>query len=92
MGDLVATCVSPYSRNRRVGEQLGAGRTLDDILADTNMVAEGVKTAVTAMTLAERYGIDMPICRTINRVITGEITGLDAYRGLQPAGHESEPG
>jgi glycerol-3-phosphate dehydrogenase (NAD(P)+) len=92
MGDLVATCVSPYSRNRRVGEQLGAGRKLDEILADTTMVAEGVKTAVTVMTLAERYHVDMPICSTIYRVITGEITGADAYRGLQPAGHESEPG
>ena len=92
MGDLVATCVSPYSRNRRVGEQLGAGRKLDDILADTTMVAEGVKTAVTVMTLAERYGVEMPICSVISRVVTGEITGNDAYRGLQPAGHESEPG
>jgi glycerol-3-phosphate dehydrogenase (NAD(P)+) len=92
MGDLVATCVSPFSRNRRVGEQLGAGRKLDDILADSTMVAEGVKTAVTVMTLADLYGVEMPICSTINRVITGDITGADAYRGLQPAGHESEPG
>jgi glycerol-3-phosphate dehydrogenase (NAD(P)+) len=92
MGDLVATCMSPHSRNRRVGEQLGAGRKLDDILAGTMMVAEGVKTAVTVMALAERYNVEMPICRDIYQVVTGEITGLEAYRGLQPAGHEAEPG
>jgi glycerol-3-phosphate dehydrogenase (NAD(P)+) len=93
MGDLVATCVSPHSRNRRVGEQLGAGRKLDDILADSTMVAEGVKTAVTVMTLAERHDVEMPICETINRVVTGKITGLDAYRGLHVrAGHEADPG
>ena len=56
MGDLVTTCISPHSRNRNVGEQLGAGRTLDEITAEMNMVAEGVKTAVTAHELAERHG------------------------------------
>src|SRR4029079_2445229 len=47
MGDLIATCISPHSGNRYVGEQLGAGRSLDEILAEMSMVAEGVKTAVT---------------------------------------------
>ena len=45
MGDLVATCISPQSRNRHVGEQLGKGRTIDEIIAEMNMVAEGVKTS-----------------------------------------------
>ena len=45
MGDLIATCMSPQSRNRYVGEQLGRGRPLDEILVEMNMVAEGVKTA-----------------------------------------------
>jgi glycerol-3-phosphate dehydrogenase (NAD(P)+) len=92
MGDLLATCVSPHSRNRRVGEELGKGRPLADILGEMNMVAEGVKTANTVMTLAERHDVAMPICTTINRVVNGEMTGLEAYRGLHPAGHESEPG
>ena len=52
MGDLITTCISPHSRNRHVGEQLGAGRKLADILAEMNMVAEGVKTATTARQLA----------------------------------------
>jgi glycerol-3-phosphate dehydrogenase (NAD(P)+) len=92
LGDLLATCVSPHSRNRYVGEQLGAGRTLDDILEEMHMVAEGVKTAVSVMKLADQYGVDMPISRQVQRVVLGEISGSEAYFGLQPAGHEAEPG
>ncbi len=93
LGDLVATCVSQHSRNRYVGEQLGTGRSLDDILEEMNMVAEGVKTAGSVMTLAERHGVDLPICREVHRVVQGEISGSEAYRGLHlPAGHEAEPG
>ncbi len=92
IGDLVATCMSPQSRNRAVGEQLGRGRPLDDILAEMTMVAEGVKAATSVMQLAHRHGIEMPICHDIHRVVTGEISASDAYRGLRPAGHEAEPG
>ena len=93
MGDLIATCISPHSRNRYVGEQLGLGRPLDEILAEMNMVAEGVKTSVTVMQLGERYDVAMPICEEIHKVVTGVIKPADAYRGLaMPAGHEAEPG
>ena len=73
MGDLIATCISPHSRNRYVGEQLGAGRTLDEILAEMNMVAEGVKTATTARQLAEQHGVPMPVCDEIYKVVTGPL-------------------
>jgi glycerol-3-phosphate dehydrogenase (NAD(P)+) len=63
-----------------------------EILDEMHMVAEGVKTAVTVMELANRHGIEMPICQVINGVVTGEISALDAYRGLRPAGHELDPG
>ena len=95
MGDLVATCMSPQSRNRHVGEQLGRGRPLDEVLGEMRMVAEGVKTASTVVELADRHALDMPIARTINDVVTGRIRAADAYQGLVrsvPAGHESEPG
>ncbi len=92
MGDLVATCMSPLSRNRTVGEMLGRGRPLEEILSAMHTVAEGVGTARTALALAERYGVDLPICREIHRVVVGEQSPRDAYRGLQPAGHESDPG
>src|SRR6478736_365412 len=89
MGDLLATCMSPHSRNRYVGEQLGKGRELDDVLAEMTMVAEGVRSAVTAMELADQHGIEMPICNDIRRVVTGEISAADAYQGLGAPGHEA---
>ncbi len=92
MGDLIATCISPQSRNRTVGEQLGKGRSLDDVLADMHMVAEGVGTAVTTLELAERYGVELPICEEIYKVVMGEERPVDAYRGLSKPGHEAEPG
>lgn len=94
LGDLVATCISPYSRNRYVGEQLGLGRPLDEILAGMGQVAEGVRTVHAAVALADQYGLPMPIARTIQRVVTGEISAAEAYDGLRqtPAGHESDPG
>jgi glycerol-3-phosphate dehydrogenase (NAD(P)+) len=92
MGDLIATCMSHYSRNRAVGEQLGKGRRLEDVLAEMHMVAEGVRTASVALELAQRHELDLPICTVIDRVIAGEIEPKDAYWGLTPAGHEAEPG
>jgi glycerol-3-phosphate dehydrogenase (NAD(P)+) len=92
MGDLIATCMSPHSRNRSVGEQLGKGRKLDEILGEMSMVAEGVKTASTVLELAARHGLEMPVCSQINKIVIGQLAPQDAYRGLTPAGHEAEPG
>jgi glycerol-3-phosphate dehydrogenase (NAD(P)+) len=92
MGDMIATCMSPYSRNRAVGEQLGQGRKLDEVLAEMHMVAEGVKTAAIVLELASRYNLQLPICEMIHRQVLGEITPGEAYRGLIPPGHEAEPG
>jgi glycerol-3-phosphate dehydrogenase (NAD(P)+) len=92
MGDLIATCMSPHSRNRRVGEQLGKGRRLEDILSEMHMVAEGVKTANVALDLAEYHQLELPICRVIDKVVKGEIEPAAAYWGLTPAGHEDDPG
>ena len=92
MGDLVATCMSPYSRNRTVGEMLGRGKQLDEILAEMHMVAEGVNTARLALSLAAEYGVDLPICQEIQKVVTGRQRPVDAYRGLRNPGHESDPG
>ena len=92
MGDLVATCMSPHSRNRTVGELLGRGKPLDAILSEMQMVAEGVGTARTALSLAERYHVELPICEEIHKVVLGEQRPVDAYRALRSAGHESDPG
>lgn len=94
MGDLVATCSSPLSRNRTVGFELGRGRQLQEIIDSMNMVAEGVKSAGVVMELSEEYGIDMPITQEVYKVINEGATVQDAFRGLlrRPEGSESDPG
>jgi glycerol-3-phosphate dehydrogenase (NAD(P)+) len=94
MGDLVATCISPLSRNRYVGIQLGKGRALQDIIAEMSMVAEGVKTSGVVMELAEQYGIEMPISREVYRVVSEGSNVKEAFKGLlrHPLGSEAEPG
>ena len=69
LGDVMATCSSPLSRNRRVGEELAKGRTLGEILADMDAVAEGVNTTVAALEMAEKLDVDMPITRLMSRVL-----------------------
>ncbi|MBN1352920.1 NAD(P)H-dependent glycerol-3-phosphate dehydrogenase [candidate division KSB1 bacterium] len=61
MGDLIVTCMSKHSRNRFVGEQVGKGRKLADVLKDMVMVAEGVRTTKSAYELSRRYNVEMPI-------------------------------
>jgi glycerol-3-phosphate dehydrogenase (NAD(P)+) len=94
MGDLIATCVSPQSRNRYVGEQLGRGNKIEQIIAEMHMVAEGVKTSRVVMELAGRYGVDMPIAREVHGVIHEGRSPRQAYRGLvrRKPGSEDEPG
>ena len=94
MGDMIATCVSPQSRNRSVGLELAKGRTIDEITGGMVMVAEGVKTAPAVMELAKEHGIEMPIAEEVYRVVTGQSTAQRAFRGLLRvmAGAESEPG
>ena len=90
---MITTCISPHSRNRHVGEQLGLGRKLNDILGEMSMVAEGVKTAITVHDLAAKYKVDMPVCHEIYRVVKGRVTPANAYRGLRVRpGHERDPG
>ena len=62
VGDLIATCLSKHSRNRFVGEEIGKGHKLIDILNRMNMIAEGVKTTKSVHDLSNKYQIDMPIC------------------------------
>ena len=90
LGDLIVTCTSARSRNRHVGEQIGAGKPIDEILASMDQVAEGVKAASVIMELSERYGVPMPIAREVDGVINHGRTVDDAYTGLATAapGHE----
>jgi glycerol-3-phosphate dehydrogenase (NAD(P)+) len=82
MGDLLATCISPLSRNRYVGEELARGRTLQEITAEMKMVAEGVKTSRVVMELAERHELDLPIAREVYGVVNEGRSPQSAFDGL----------
>ncbi|MEB3061992.1 NAD(P)H-dependent glycerol-3-phosphate dehydrogenase [[Mycobacterium] zoologicum] len=90
MGDLIVTCTSQRSRNRHVGEQLGTGKSIEDIITAMNQVAEGVKAVSVVMEFAKKYGLNMPIARQVDSVINHGATVEDAYRGLgaEQPGHE----
>jgi glycerol-3-phosphate dehydrogenase (NAD(P)+) len=90
LGDLVLTCNAMQSRNFSLGVALGEGRPLAEILGERKSVAEGVYTAASVMALADRHGVDMPICGAVDAVLNRGI-GLDeAIRDLlaRPVGEE----
>lgn len=90
MGDLVATCFSDRSRNRRVGVALGAGRTLAEVTAEMHMVAEGVRTTAAVLALAERHSVEMPIAETVGRVLYQGDKPADLVHGLMTREPRSE--
>jgi glycerol-3-phosphate dehydrogenase (NAD(P)+) len=83
MGDLMATCMSPLSRNRTVGERLARGQTIDEITAEMKMVAEGIKTCRVVCELADHHGEEMPIAVEVDAVINEGRSAEEAYRGLR---------
>ena len=92
VGDLMATCGSPRSRNNRVGYQLGRGRTIEEILGEMTMVAEGVKTTRPVLDLASRHGVEMPIAEAVGRILHEGETVQEAMASLmgrtpKPEGH-----
>lgn len=74
MGDLVATCSSPLSRNRTFGEKLGEGMTVEEVTAQTRQVAEGVKSCRSVSELAKLHGVEMPIVEHVAALIAGELS------------------
>ncbi len=89
MGDLVLTCTGALSRNRALGVALGQGADLADVLAGKESVAEGVVTTASALALAQRTGVDMPIVRAVARVL---FEGHDPRDGIaELMGRELRP-
>jgi glycerol-3-phosphate dehydrogenase (NAD(P)+) len=82
MGDLIATCSSRQSRNRHVGEQLGNGRRLAEIIEEMHMVAEGVKTSRVVVELARRHGVEMPIAEEVVAVLYDDKPAAEAVPAL----------
>ncbi len=90
VGDLVLTCTGGLSRNRQVGIALGQGKSLEQILSEMNMVAEGVKTTAGAHKLAARMGVDMPIVEQVHRVLFEGVSPGDALADLMARPQKSE--
>ncbi len=83
IGDLIVTCMSRHSRNRHVGEELGRGKTLEQISSEMGMVvAEGVRTAISAHMLAQRKSCDTPIINAVFNVLYNNLSAKDAAYAL----------
>lgn len=82
LGDLVATCSSPLSRNRTFGEKLGMGQSVEEIAAASRQVAEGVRSCESILDLAGRNGVDMPIVDHVAQVVRGDMSPGDMLRSL----------
>jgi glycerol-3-phosphate dehydrogenase (NAD(P)+) len=90
LGDLIATCASPLSRNHYVGSELAKGRRLDDITSSMTGVAEGVPTAMVVRNIAKKMGLEMPITETIYRVLYENADIRQAATDLMEAGAAHE--
>lgn len=92
MGDLIVTCCSVHSRNRRCGVYVGEGLSVDEAVKKVGMTVEGITAALCAYELSQKYGVDMPITAQIYRLIKNECTAEEALRILlaRPLRHESE--
>jgi glycerol-3-phosphate dehydrogenase (NAD(P)+) len=90
LGDLVATCSSPLSRNRTFGEKLGQGMTVAEIAGATRQVAEGVKSCASISELAHRHDVEMPIAEHVTRVVAGEMSPKDMLFSLVSRSAKSE--
>jgi glycerol-3-phosphate dehydrogenase (NAD(P)+) len=78
MGDLVATCTSPLSRNRTFGENLGRGMTMAETIAATKQTAEGVKSCESVLDLARKHDVEMPITEVVVGVVHDGMTPREA--------------
>ena len=90
LGDIIATCSSPFSRNRYVGERLAQGQSLTDIQTSMQNVAEGVNTTRAALEMAHSFGIDMPITQAIYNVLFEKLSPTDAIKELMSRPARSE--
>ena len=92
LGDLVATCSSPLSRNRTFGEKLGLGMTTEEILASTRQVAEGAKSCSSLLALAHKVGVDAPIAEHVEAVVAGRMTAPEMMESFIARETKSEIG
>jgi len=90
IGDLITTCVSRHGRNRGVGERLGRGERIEDILESMVQVAEGVRTAQSVVDVARSVGVEMPISEQVRRMLRGEQRPREALQELMTRAPKAE--
>jgi glycerol-3-phosphate dehydrogenase (NAD(P)+) len=82
IGDLIVTCLSRHSRNRYVGEEIGKGNKLDQVVSSMKMVAEGVKTTKSVKALSRKHSVEMPICSAVHDVLFKDENPKEAVEKL----------
>ena len=82
MGDLIVTCASMHSRNRRAGILMGQGKSMEEAMAEVKMVVEGVYSAKAAKALGDKYGVDLPIIEQVNMILFDGKPAAEAVRDL----------
>lgn len=90
MGDLAVTCMSMHSRNRRAGMEIGRGRKVEEVLASTRMVVEGVPTTRAAVALARRVGVDMPVAEKLYEILFSGLDPMQAVTDLMTRDPQAE--
>ncbi|MGC5584066.1 NAD(P)H-dependent glycerol-3-phosphate dehydrogenase [Ornithinimicrobium sp. W1679] len=92
VGDLIATCMSPLSRNHRVGVALGQGRSVEEMVAVPHQTAEGVRSCRSVVDLAAGHGVDMPICQGVTAVVEGHLSPEQLTGALMSRARKHERG
>mgnify|MGYP000808584202 CR=1 FL=1 len=90
IGDLIVTCASMHSRNRRAGILIGKGYTKDEAMAEVQMVVEGVYSAKAAYKLSQKYGVEMPIVSVVNRLLFEDLNAEEGMKMLLTRNRTSE--
>lgn len=90
LGDLIVTCMSRHSRNRWVGEEIGRGKKLEQVLRETKKVAEGVTTAISALALGKKYNVELPIVEQVHSVLFEDKNPREAIQELMVRGFKPE--
>ena len=90
LGDLVATCTSPLSRNRTFGEKLGRGQSLEEVVAETKQTAEGVKSCESILALARQHDVDMPITEHVVQVVHEGVSPQEMVKSLMSRAPQAE--
>lgn len=92
IGDLIVTCASMHSRNRRAGILIGQGKTKDEAMEEVQMVVEGVFSAKAAFALAQKYNVEMPIVEQVNKVLFEDKKPAEAVKELMLRDKKMETG